>query len=399
MTLREYIQELYRVLIGREADDAGLQYWVQFVEKSGNPIDAFAGLLNSEEYRQRTRTLEAAPEKRYSPPAIPEPYRVPIQEFSQHYREIEALAVSAEEKWRIAMTAACPDCDSVPKVDGAGAVVQGDGYRYQLMHNGVRVLEDCYYGRWMTELIRLLRGHHEPQEERVFHELLKHVEPGAAMLELGCFWAYYSLWFQSRIADARNVMVEPDPNNLAAGRKNFALNNRTGRFIQACVGSASAPARPFVCESDGVTREIPYVSVDDLVRDEALDRLDILLVDTQGAELATLEGAVKTIEAGKLRFVLLSTHHHSISHDPILHQRCLQFLRKRGAHIISEHSVAESYSGDGLILASFLEADKLIPPIEVSRNRASTSLFRECEFDLAEAYEEIAQSRTRLAPR
>jgi hypothetical protein len=136
--------------------------------------------------------------------------------------------------------------------------------------------------------------------------------------------------------------------------------------------------------------------VDDLVRDEAIDRLEVLLVDTQGAELATLEGAVKTIEAGKLRFVLLSTHHHSISHDPILHQRCLQFLRRRNAHIIAEHSVAESYSGDGLILASFFEADKLIPPVEVSRNRASTSLFRECEFDLAGAFEEIARLRTQL---
>ena len=57
MTLREYIQELYRVLMGREADDAGLQYWIQFVEKSGNPIDAFAGLLNSEECRRRTPRL------------------------------------------------------------------------------------------------------------------------------------------------------------------------------------------------------------------------------------------------------------------------------------------------------------------------------------------------------
>ncbi len=397
MTLREYIQELYRVLMGREADGDGLQYWTQFVEKSGNPIDAFAGLLNSEECRQRTRTSAGAPEA--LPPNTTEPYRLPIHEFSQHYREIEALPVSADEKWRIAMTAACADCDSIPKVDGAGTVVQAHGYRCQLMHNGVRVLEDCYYGRWMTELIRLLRGHHEPQEERVFHELLKHVHPGATMVELGCFWAYYSLWFQSRIAGAKTVMVEPDPNNLAVGRRNFAINNRLGTFIHARVGSASAPAQPFICESDGVTREVPCICVDDLVRDEAIERLEILLVDTQGAELSALEGAVKTIEAGKLRFVLLSTHHHSISRDPILHQRCLQFLRKHGAHIISEHSIAESYSGDGLILASFFETDKVIPPIALSRNRSSTSLFRECEFDLAEAYEEIARLRSRLPSR
>jgi FkbM family methyltransferase len=399
MTLREYIQELYRVLMGREADTEGLQYWVQFVEKSGNPIDAFAGILNSEECRQHTRIPAGAPETPRRSPNTTEPRRLPVREFGQHYREIEALPVSADDKWRIAMTAACADCDSIPKVDGAGTVVQADGYRYQLMHNGVRILEDCYYGRWMTELIRLLRGHHEPQEERVFHELLKHVEPGATMVELGCFWAYYSLWFQRAIPGAKNVMVEPDSNNLSAGRRNFELNRSVGRFIQASVGAASAPAQPFVCESDGVTREVPCLCVDDLVEDEAIERLDILLVDTQGAELSALEGAVKTIEAGKLRFILLSTHHHSISHDPLLHQRCLQFLRKHGAHIIAEHSIVESYSGDGLIAASFFEADKAIPQIALSKNRASTSLFREYEFDLAEAYEEIARLRILLAPR
>ena len=131
-----------------------------------------------------------------------------------------------------------------------------------------------------------------------------------------------------------------------------------------------------------MTREIPCMCVDDLVRDEAIDRLEILLVDTQGAELAALEGAVKTIEAGKLRFVLLSTHHHSISHDPILHQRCLQFLKKHGAHIITEHSVAESYSGDGLILASFFEADKAHPP--------------DCDQQKSRQYQSFPRVRVRL---
>jgi FkbM family methyltransferase len=190
-------------------------------------------------------------------------------------------------------------------------------------------------------------------------------------------------------------MVEPDPHNLGIGRKNFALNDSVGKFVHARVGSASSPSQPFLCESDGVTREIPCICVDDLVGQESIERVEILLVDTQGAELAALQGAMKTIQAGKLRFVLLSTHHHSISRDPILHHRCLDFLKTCGAHIITEHSVAESYSGDGLIAASFFEQDKIIAPITVSRNRASTALFRECEFDLAEAYEEIARLRTR----
>lgn len=41
------------------------------------------------------------------------------------------------------------------------------------MHNGVKVIAGGYYGSWMTEIIRLLQGHHEPQEERVFYENIK----------------------------------------------------------------------------------------------------------------------------------------------------------------------------------------------------------------------------------
>ena len=315
----------------------------------------------------------------------------------QYSPQVETLPISAEDKRRVAMTLSCRDCDSIPKVPGAGAVIEENSSRYQLMHNGIRVLEDCYYGRWMTELIRLLHGHHEPQEERVFYELLKHIGPGATMVELGSFWSYYSLWFQLVVPGAKNFMVEPDPNNLAIGQKNFAINGMSGRFVNASVGRRSLPGGPFVCESDGATRQIPCIAVDDLVADQQIDGIELLLADTQGAELAALEGASSTISAGKLRFVILSTHHHSICHDPIIHQRCLQFLRGNGAHILAEHSVSESFSGDGLVAASFYESDRVIPAIEIGRNYPSNSLFRESEFDLAEAYEEIQSLKVDMA--
>ena len=41
------------------------------------------------------------------------------------------------------------------------------------MHNGVPVVEGCYYGSWMTEIIQGLWGHDEPQEEAAFHVLLE----------------------------------------------------------------------------------------------------------------------------------------------------------------------------------------------------------------------------------
>jgi FkbM family methyltransferase len=296
-------------------------------------------------------------------------------------------AIDDGDRRRIRMTLGCGDCDAIPKVPGAGEVFAAGRSRYQLMHNGVKVVEDGYCGRWMTELIRLLRGHHEPQEERAFHEVVRRLTPGAVMVELGSYWAYYSLWFLREVVGGRVVLVEPDPNHLAVGRANFGLNGVAGEFHQASVGRCPLPPQPFVCESDGRSRDLPELSVDDLAERSGLPRIDLLLADIQGAELAMLEGAVRTIARGGLRFAFVSTHHHRISGDPLTHQRCLRFIRDHGGHVLAEHSVSESYSGDGLIVASFDPADRDLAEIPLARNRASGSLFGEPEADLARAWD------------
>jgi hypothetical protein len=120
-----------------------------------------------------------------------------------------------EVRWRVETAAACRDADFIPKVPNAAQVrVDEAGNRVQVMHNGLLVLADGYYGRFITEIIERLRGHHEPQEEKVFCEVLKAVPAGSTMIELGAYWAYYSLWFQQAVPNARNFLIEPEPTAL-----------------------------------------------------------------------------------------------------------------------------------------------------------------------------------------
>jgi hypothetical protein len=87
---------------------------------------------------------------------------------------------------RTLMALRCRDADSLPKVAGAGDIVEEpDGTRVQIMHNGIKVLAGGYYGDWMQDLISRCRGHHEPQEERVFAEVVRHLPTDGVMFELG----------------------------------------------------------------------------------------------------------------------------------------------------------------------------------------------------------------------
>jgi FkbM family methyltransferase len=215
------------------------------------------------------------------------------------------------------------------------------------------------------------------------------------VIELGSFWAYYSLWAKAADPATTSICVEPDPRNLEVGRRNFELNGYSARFIHAAVGAPHGESIRIRTESDNALRPVPLATVEGLLRDEGLDRVDLLLCDTQGAELAMLTDARETLRSGRVRFLVVSTHHHSISGDPLTHQRCLEILRECGAHIIAEHSVLESCSGDGLIAASMDPRDADLH-VEVSTVRSRDTIFGEPEYELAAA---LRRSPRRAAKR
>jgi predicted RNA methylase len=268
-----------------------------------------------------------------------------------------------DELARVMMTIGCGDCDPLMKVADAGRILPGEGGPTQIMHNGLRVTAGGYYGDWMAHIIRALRGHHEPQEERLFAELLRYARHGSLFVELGSFWAYYSLWFLHEIPGSRALCVEPDPANMAVGRRNAALNGMEDRvtFVEAWVGDAD--------------RELPTLNMAGAARLMADHPIEILHIDAQGAELPFLCSMSGT--SARPRFVVVSSHHRLISGSATTHEDCIAMIETLGGFVLAEHSVQESFSGDGLIVASFAVHDRSIVLPEISRNRTSLSLFPE----------------------
>lgn len=257
---------------------------------------------------------------------------------------------SCHENWgyRIRQVIACPDNSHIPRTDDAGKIING----FQIMHNGIKVVPGSYYGDGPIELLRKNRGVHEPQEERIFQEVLKTIPPRSIMIELGAYWAFYSMWFRKTIPDSQAYMIEPAAENLVYGQGNFAANCLQGEFLRAYVGAASGSA------PDGTK----IISPDDFVTQHGLAHISLLHSDIQGFELEMLHGCDRTIREGKISWFFISTH------NDALHEACESFLCQRGFVTVASIPPTNSFSVDG-ILVSRSPRTPAIPPITLSRKK------------------------------
>lgn len=250
-----------------------------------------------------------------------------FRRFSRQWNATEDFALKVRD------VCAAPDNERIPRVSKAGQIENG----FLIMHNGVRIIPDSYVGEGMTQVLQANRGVHEPQEEVAFAYVLNRIRQEVAthhvMIELGSYWAFYSLWFASEIACARCFCIEPEAENFEFGKRNFAANGYAADFIQAFVGAAP--------NSDLV----PTISIDSFVRDRKIQKIDLLHADIQGAELEMLQGATETLAKEMIDYVFISSHHN------FLHYRSIDLLRAAGFEILAEVDLLETYSTDGVIVA------------------------------------------------
>ena len=207
----------------------------------------------------------------------------------------------------------------------AGCIMDGQ----LILHNGNRVAPSgryAYYGKF-AEILVVNRGVHEPLEEFVFQELLNVLPEKPFMIELGAYWAHYSMWLKKLRPEATTIMVEPDSANLEVGRYNFSINGFSGEFI------------------NNIVREGGFV-VDVFVRDRGIDRIDILHSDIQGHEVQMLNGAKETLSKRIVDYALISTHSEN------LHKAVLDILRNAGYRIEVEADFnLTTTSHDGFVFA------------------------------------------------
>ncbi len=236
------------------------------------------------------------------------------------------------EHWnkRVQNVLKCEETKLLKPVTNAGEIINGR----QIMHNGVKIYLGSYYGPEYAKLFTITKGIHEPEEEYIFGEILKSIPKNSTMIELGSFWSFYSMWFNTAIPNATNFMVEPDPFNIQCGQRNFKLNNISGDFTLAYVGEKS--------EYFNGNRKI---CIDDFIIEKQIDYIDILHSDIQGFEFDMLRGCKNSIEKNLINYMFISTHSNEV------HYKCIEFLKESNFEILKSIDISNTHSEDGLIVA------------------------------------------------
>jgi hypothetical protein len=185
----------------------------------------------------------------------------------------------------------------------------------------------------MSQLLAVNRGVHEPMEEYVFQEVLKCLPEQPSMIELGAYWSHYSMWFKQTHPDGSAIMVEPEPECLAAGQHNFDQNGFTGEFINAFVGTAQFEIDPFF-------------------RERSIRHLNILHADIQGYEVEMLRGAQDALENDLVDYIFISTHSQE------LHLAVVERLTMSGYRVeVSSDFDNQTTSYDGFVFASSVKVE------------------------------------------
>ncbi len=147
-----------------------------------------------------------------------------------------------------------------------------------------------------------------------------HVKPGDIVLDCGAHVGVFTDIALRRGA-SKVVSIEPDPTNLECLRRNFPSEIASGRviivskgvwnrdqIITLYIGAGNSGSNSMLLDQDKGKVEVPVTTVDHLVEELHLPRVDFIKMDIEGAEREALRGATLTLARFSPELMLDSYH-------------------------------------------------------------------------------------------
>ena len=184
-------------------------------------------------------------------------------------------------------------------------------------------------------------SHHYDSEIKLLEQVLDKVENQApTMIEVGSFWAWWSLMFRKRYGKGKSVLIEYAKTQLTCGEKNFELNKYD--YISYHAGMAISHTT-----QKGVNDLGNDISLSQIVKENKISTVDVLHMDIQGSELEALKSMSGFLKNRTIRQIVVGTHNHLVGHD--IHQNVIEYLKKYKYKLVKS---IKNPTEDGYIHAS-----------------------------------------------
>jgi FkbM family methyltransferase len=181
------------------------------------------------------------------------------------------------------------------------------------------------YGAYVTETAEFKLVTAEPPFEvrRLIDQFEHHyrLKLGDVVIDAGAFNGILMSIFALQVGPSGRVLAfEPDAINHRKTRRNWELNGRPGHVEIIPTGLWDCETDIEFCERGalgssafwdgpgGAMVKIHTKTLDQVVTERTLDRVDFVKMNIEGAEIKALEGAGKTIRQFKPHFAISSDH-------------------------------------------------------------------------------------------
>jgi len=211
--------------------------------------------------------------------------------------------------------------------------------------------------------------HQEIFQVRTFYWLIEQVcndcgDLPLTMIELGAGGGYYSVLFSevTRFFGKKsfNVCSEIYPHKVDELIERLPVDS--SRVYLGYTGDLEEDSvREFGIDRKELTKKLKRCTINDIINENSLPRVDFLHLDIQGAEVDVIREIEEKKLFNRIRYLLISTHEDII---PGAHQYIRQFLNKEGVVLLDIPQPADGFAcGDGFILAHnpVYGHNKLIP--------------------------------------
>ncbi len=157
--------------------------------------------------------------------------------------------------------------------------------------------------------------------ENAYHsEILKN---GMIVVDVGAHKGFYSLIAAEKAGkDGKVIAIEPELKNYKALLRNIKLNNFTNilpvnlglsdhnGFEKLYLRSSSTDHSFFKKSENEDFINVKVKSLDSLLEELGYERIDVLKIDTEGAELLILKGAQRTLEKNPHLKLFIASYHY-----------------------------------------------------------------------------------------